>query len=129
MRTWSISGFFQGIDVAQNRHGVEVLENSSTVPASGLISSYGQKVTFDTTVTLGQGDTIDFFVLGAPNYFSLSTGLSATIQSPPIQSPSVPEPASMTLAVIAVVPVIGCWWRQRRQESAAWSHRRFRPQD
>jgi len=96
--TWSISGLFRGIDLFENNHTVEVLENSTTMllgPTS--ISSYGQTVTFSDSVSLGKGDTIDFIVNGATNYNNLSTGLSATIQS------SVPEPSSLVLGFIASV--------------------------
>lgn len=108
--TWSISGLFQGIDLNENSHGVEILENSSTVLASGSISSYGQQVTFDTNVTLAQGDTIDFVALGSSNYTYLSTGLAATIQLS-----SVPEPSTLVLACIASLGVaVAVRWKRRR---------------
>ena len=95
--TWSISGLFQGIDTSQVSHNVEILENSTIqILAPTRISSFGQQVTFDAAVTLAQGDTIDFLVLGQADYFDLSTGLSATIQLS-----SVPEPSSLFLSTIA----------------------------
>ena len=92
--TWTISGLFQGIDIGEHSHNVEILENSTTVLlAPATISSFGQQVTFNTTVSLTQGSTIDFVVLTGPTTFTnLSTGLSATIQQT-----IVPEPASFFL--------------------------------
>jgi hypothetical protein len=101
---WSFSGLFQGIDIDQHAHTVEILENSSIVLlASTTISSYGQTVDFSGTVSLTQGDTIDFIVNGTPSYTFLSTGLSATIQLA-----SVPEPSSIMMAVIGGLILSGC---------------------
>ena len=91
---WSITGLFQGIDTSEHSHNVEILENSGTqILAPTSISFFGQQVSFDATVTLAKGDTIDFIVQTGSTYTDLSTGLTATIQN-------VPEPSTITLAAI-----------------------------
>ena len=108
--TWSISGLFQGVDIFEHSHTVELLENSTTILLGpSTISSYGQKVTFSTDVTLAKGDTIDFIVHGATVYTNLGTGLSATIQLS-----SVPEPSSIVLGIIASLACGSLCWRSRR---------------
>ena len=108
---WSFSGLFQGIDVDQHAHTVEILENSSTVLlAPTTISSFGQTVGFSGTVSLTQGATIDFIVNGTPSFTFLSTGLSATIQLA-----SIPEPSSIIMALIGGLSLSGyvCYRRVR----------------
>jgi hypothetical protein len=95
---WSIAGIFQGIDIDQHSHPVEIVENGSTVLLSPTtISAYGQVITFSDTVTLATGNTLDFIVSTGPTSFSnLSTGFDVTIQS-------VPEPSSLLLGVLAIL--------------------------
>jgi hypothetical protein len=108
--TWSISGLFQGIDINEHSHTVEILDDSTTMLlAPTSINSYGQTVTFSATVSLAAGDTIDFMVNGATVYTSLSTGFSATIQLS-----SVPEPSSFVLGIIASLTCGASYWRPRR---------------
>ena len=105
--TWSISGFFQGVDTSQHSHTVELLENSTTMLlAPTTISSYGQTVNFTADISLAKGDTIDFLVNGAALFTDLGTGLSATIQLS-----SVPEPSSLVLGLIAGVGCGSLYWR------------------
>jgi hypothetical protein len=116
--TWSINGLFQGIDTSEHSHNVEVLENSATLLlAPTSIGTFGQTVTFNATVSLAAGDTIDFIVNGAANFTDLSTGLSATIRSS-----SVPEPSSLVLGIIASVAYGSLCWRRRRSRDAGRRH-------
>jgi hypothetical protein len=106
--TWLISGLFQGIDIYEHRHTVQVLENSTkTLLAPTTISAYGQTVNFSADVYLAKGATIDFIVNGATVYTNLYTGLSATIVS------SVPEPSSLVPGLIASVTCGSLYWRRR----------------
>jgi hypothetical protein len=115
---WSISGLFQGIDVDQHSHTVEILENSTTILLGPTtISSYGQRVNFSTDVTLARGDTIDFIVHGATVYTNLSTGLSATIQLS-----SVPEPSSIVLGLTASLVGGSPYWLKRRSREPGRRH-------
>jgi hypothetical protein len=110
--TWSISGLFQGIDTSQLDHTVDILENSTTVLlAPTSVSTFGQTVGFSTSVALAQGDTIDFIVNGATVFSGAATGLSATIQLA-----GVPEPSSITIAMMGglMLGMSGCYRRIRR---------------
>ncbi len=108
---WSISGLFQGIDVDQHSHPVEIVENGTTVLlAPTSIGSYGQVVKFSDTVVLAKGDTIDFMVSTGSTFTNLSTGFDATIQS------AVPEPSSLLLGVLATLGT-GVFARFRRDRS------------
>jgi hypothetical protein len=121
--TWSISGLFQGIDIDEHSHTVEILENSTTMLlAPTTISSYGQTVNFSADVSLAAGATIDFIVNGATVVSDLSTGLSATIQSA-----SVPEPSSLVLGLMASVACGSLYWRRRRSRDAGRRHPSARP--
>lgn len=53
---WSISGFFQAIDIYAKSHTVEILENSTTsLLALTTLSSYGQTVNFTRRRDSGEG--------------------------------------------------------------------------
>lgn len=106
---WSMAGLFQGIDVDEHSHSVEILENGTTVFLSPTtISSFGQVVDFSGTLTLAKGDTLDFIVNTGTTYTDLSTGFDVTIQS------AVPEPSSLVLGVLAILGVGGARWLGRR---------------
>lgn len=116
--TWSISGLFQGVDILEKSHTVELLENSTTLLlAPTTISSYGQAVNFNAEVSLAKGDTIDFIVNGATVFTNLGTGLSATIQLS-----SVPEPSSIVLGIIASVACSSLYLRPRPNRDAGRRH-------
>jgi len=108
--TWKISGEFQGIDIFEKSHTVEIVENSNALLlAPTIISAYGQTVNFSDTVSLAKGATIDFMVNYTTNYNNLSTGFSAIIQPA-----SVPEPSSFALSVIASLGCgTLCLWKRR----------------
>jgi hypothetical protein len=112
--TWTISGLFQGIDTGQYAHNVEIIVNSSTQLLSPTtISSLGQQVTFNDTVNLSQGDTVNFIVLtGSGGGFSfMSTGLEATISA-------VPEPSVLLLAGLGLVAIAVLHSRRRKIATA-----------
>jgi hypothetical protein len=118
--TWSISGLFQGVDIFEKSHTVELLENSTTLLlAPATISSYGQTVNFSAEVSLAKGDTLDFIVNGATVFTDLGTGMSATIQSS-----SVPEPSSLVLGIIASLACGSLYWRPRRNCDGGRKERR-----
>ena len=122
---WSFAALFGGIDVNEQSHPVEILENGSTVLLSPTtISSYGQVVTFSDTLTLAQGDTLDFIVNTGPSTFAfLGTGFDVTIQEgsviPPFPPPppplsGVPEPSSLLLSVLSSLGLgVGAWFRHK----------------
>jgi hypothetical protein len=104
---WEIAGLFQGIDVGQQSHDVEILENYSTVLlAPATMSEYGQVVPFNQFVSLNEGSTVDFVVARTGDYRSLSTGLSVTI------SP-VPEPSTIVLLAVGALGLLVYAWRKR----------------
>ena len=107
--TWDVSGLFQGIDVNEQPHSVEILKNYDTlVLAPTTMSEYGQVVPFNQPVSLVAGDTIDFVVGDyTVTYGDLATGLSATI------SPT-PEPSTVALLAVGAVGMFGWMWRRRR---------------
>src|SRR5262249_22550888 len=81
--TWSLAGFFQGIDTQERSHNVAIVENGnvSLLDPTNLFS-YGQQVPFNLTVTLKQGDTVDFLVASTGASGNLSTGLSVEVSQP-----------------------------------------------
>jgi hypothetical protein len=80
--TWNVTGQFQGIDVGEQAHNVEILVNYSTVLlAPTTVSQFGQVVPFDQSVSLTAGNTIDFIVAATAGYGNLATGLSAAIST------------------------------------------------
>jgi hypothetical protein len=90
---------------------VEIQKNSSTfLLAPTVMSSYGQQVSFNDTVALAQGDTINFIVAytGDPN--NLSTGLAATIHP----ANAVPEPSSLVLLATGGFAALGLACRRKR---------------
>ena len=111
--TYSLSGGFTGVDFfIFNGPGTQdqVLVNGVSI-FSGTITTYQGQALFNIpNLSLTAGDTVDFTV-GSLGVFitSESTGLAAVITGP-----NVPEPASVTLAVIGMIG-LGAWgWRRRR---------------
>jgi hypothetical protein len=94
---YSIAGLFEGVDSSgPTTTDVHVLLNGSSL-FSGNISTYlTNPAVFSLLENVNAGDTIDFAVgFGTDgNYLFDSTGLSGSITQ---QSPSVPEPATLTL--------------------------------
>jgi PEP-CTERM motif-containing protein len=97
--TYTISGNFLGIDMHEQSHPVEILDNGSII-FSGTVASFGQIDGFNLTKSLNAGDTIAFESLTGSTYTFLSTGLSATITT------DVPEPSTLELGALAIGCVI-----------------------
>jgi hypothetical protein len=99
---------FTGVDFAgaygPTATSVHVLVDGSSI-FSGLVNGFGagSGPSFDTTLTLKAGDTVDFAVgFGSRDaYYDDATGITATFSS------SVPEPSSMVLAVVAGLTLAG----------------------
>jgi hypothetical protein len=103
---------FTGLDfVGPTTTDVHTL-NNGTALFDGLVAGFGPNsaTSFDGTLSVRQGDTIDFTVGWGldGNYFYDLTGLAATIAP-------VPEPAALLLLGISTFGVIGWAWRRRTQ--------------
>jgi hypothetical protein len=111
--TFSINGFFEGIDPAPTTTDVHVLLDGSTHLFDGSIGSFNVPLLFNLTRTLAAGDTIDFAVgVGSDGSFiDDSTGLSATI----VSSSTVPEPTTLALLASCLAMLAGFTWRHGRQ--------------
>ena len=82
--TYRLSGAFKGLDFGYEQTstdvGVLVNADASKPLVGGKVVGFGATHTFDTTVPLTGGDTLDFFVgFGGDNYYDDSTGLRAVI--------------------------------------------------
>ncbi|HXZ11868.1 MAG TPA: PEP-CTERM sorting domain-containing protein [Candidatus Sulfotelmatobacter sp.] len=115
--TYTITGNFLGIDIAEGTHPVEILDDG-TVIWSGTISTYGQDDPFDLSESLSAGDVITFYVgtgtvpnsipaCNVPstglNYCNLGTGLDGTV--------ALPEPSTLPLlaaGLLGLVFLSGC---------------------
>jgi hypothetical protein len=108
--TYTVSGLFQGIDVGEGPHAVEVVLNDAAGSPlySAVLAGYGQQEVFGFTQTVGAGDTIDFVVAYTGDYSNLSTGFDATI--------SVPEANSAMWATAAM-----CVLAARRRGREGWA--------
>jgi hypothetical protein len=94
---YSVGGLFQGIDVSEAGHEVQIVPDGNTnspLLANGL-SNYGQQVPFSFSEQLSAGETLDFITNSTGGFQFFSTGLTATISV-------VPEPASLSLLALAV---------------------------
>ena len=87
--TYSYSGFFRLLDRSPTGVNVSVGSGSATL----LTGPLGTQSGFSGQVALSAGDTFDFRVNRAANYFNDSTGLSASITA-------VPEPATWAMMII-----------------------------
>ena len=116
--TYNIDGSFFGIDMNQNSHPVEILENGTAI-YNNTISSYGQIDGFNLSERLNAGNTISFYAgtgsTGCTNCF-LSTGLRGTV-TPSVAA--VPEPGAAGLLLIgaAVLALSGLASRRRNRAS------------
>jgi hypothetical protein len=102
--SYSINGNFLGIDGNEQAHPVAIFDNATPIFTS-TISSLNQSDPFNLTETLNAGDTIGFAVDTGSVFFSLSTGLSATITT------GTPEPATIWIAGLGLA---GLLLRRRR---------------
>ena len=93
--TWSVKGFFSGLDTESPSHPAEVILDSSTTLFSTTVDFHGQLSPFSFTRTLSAGDTLDFEVDTGNGGFNIGTGFDATISSQ--STSSVPEPGSLAL--------------------------------
>ncbi|MFN9848121.1 MAG: PEPxxWA-CTERM sorting domain-containing protein [Alphaproteobacteria bacterium] len=100
--TYSYSGFFRLLDIRPT--GVNVSVGSG--PATLLTGPLGTQSGFSGQVALSAGDTFDFRVNRATNYYNDSTGLSASITA-------VPEPATWAMMIIGF-GAAGSMIRRRR---------------
>jgi hypothetical protein len=83
---FEIQGDFLGIDTSERSHPVAILDNAKQNIYSNTVSSYGQRVAFDLTRKLAQGETIDFVVSTGSACSYLSTGLKVTVKAAPLLS-------------------------------------------
>lgn len=107
--TYSYSGFFRVLDWAQ-QNGVNVSVGGG--PATLLTGPLFNQSNFSGLVTLSAGDTFDFRVNRAGNYYYDSTGLSATITA-------VPEPATWAIMILGF-GAAGSMIRRRRESCATY---------
>ncbi|WP_168218990.1 PEP-CTERM sorting domain-containing protein [Limnoglobus roseus] len=108
---YSFSVLFTGQDVAQPATtDVHVYVNNMQ-DSSGLINGTTTSQSFNNTISLAAGGTIDFAVgYGSNgNYFFDSTGVSASV------SVVTPEPASMTMMGIGLASLAGYGVRRRNR--------------
>ena len=99
--TYTITGYFLGVDTSEVSHGVAILDNSANV-FSGTIASYAQKDMFSLTETLGVGGTLDFESLTPGTPYNLGTGLAVTIA--PVTA--TPEPATLWIVGLALTGLL-----------------------
>jgi hypothetical protein len=100
--TYTITGFFLGVDTSEVSHSVTILNNGSSI-FSGTIATYNQNDPFSLTQTLAAGATLDFESLTPGTASDLGTGLSATIAT----VSSTPEPGTAALIPGAVLVLYG----------------------
>jgi hypothetical protein len=108
--TYSYSGFFRVLDWAQ-QNGVKVSVGDNSAPIL-LTGPLGNQSNFSGLVTLSAGDTFDFRVNRAGNYYYDSTGLSASITA-------VPEPGTWAMMIIGF-GAAGVMVRRRREGGATY---------
>lgn len=106
--TYTLSVTFTGIDVHGTTTDVHVLDSGASLFA-GNINGYGNTQTFSTTLTLANGDLVDFAVgYGSNGNYSFdSTGIDATLT---LSGASVPEPGSIILLAMGSLGLLG-WVR------------------
>ncbi len=99
---------FGGADTRPTTTDVHVLENGVELFA-GAVNSFGDGPSYTQVLSLKTGDTIDFAVgYGSNRNFGFdSTTLSATL------STAVPEPSTMTLALVGGLVIVCCARRLR----------------
>ena len=77
--SFEIQGDFLGVDTSEQSHPVAIRDEVTTI-YSNKISAFGQRLAFNLTRTLRQGETVDFVVYTGSACTYLSTGLKATIK-------------------------------------------------
>jgi hypothetical protein len=105
---YSITGSFLGIDSNEQTHPVAIFDNSTSIFTSTM-SSLNQTDSFSLNETLNAGDTIGFVVDTGSVYYSLSTGLTATITT------GAPEPSTLGLIAFGLAAVGVVRSRRRRR--------------
>jgi hypothetical protein len=112
---FNVAASFTGLDFAAGTTtDVHVLQNNAIL-FSDLINGFGDTKSFTSALSVSAGDRIDFVVGVGPDgsFVSDTTGLGAVIASP-----SVPEPATLTLLGFGTVGLLGYGWRRRKQPVA-----------
>jgi PEP-CTERM motif-containing protein len=109
--SWTITGFFSGLDAVSPAHAAEVILNSSSTLFATTIDSPGEASHFTFTLTLNAGDLIDFNVNPANDGFFLGTGFDATISNGP--AAPTPEPASWGLLSLGLASLAAVLFRLR----------------
>ena len=100
--TYTITGYFLGLDTGEVSHSVAILDNGSNI-FSGTIASYGQNDAFSLTETLATGATLDFESLTPGTAYHLGTGLSVTVAT----VSASPEPGTAALIPGAALLLYG----------------------
>jgi hypothetical protein len=93
--TWSVSGFYSGLDTQSASHPAEVVLNSTTTLFSTTVNTPGKVSNFSFTQALNAGDKLGFEVGTGNGGFNLGTGFDATISGG--SAAAVPEPTSWSL--------------------------------
>ena len=96
--SYTVASTSTGEDSSQHQVFTSVFANGIQQGATNSISSYLGTQSYNFTVSLTAGQTLDFIVTGAGASFD-STGLSGTITSP---SSATPEPATLSLLLLTI---------------------------
>jgi hypothetical protein len=112
---YKLSGLFSVLDVSTSGVNVSIIgpSGNAILAAYGLGGAWGTSKSFDSSVSLSAGQTLDFVVNSNGSYYNDSTGLSGTIAA-------VPEPASWAM-MVGGFGVVGAAVRRRQRTAVAFA--------
>jgi len=113
--SYSVSGYFSGLDTTGNPHPAEVYVAGSSTDLFSTTIDTGDTYDFSFTIAVTAGEVLDFEVdTGDTNGYYLGTGFDATIDPAGV----TPEPSSLSLFVLGLVG-LAAWRCCARSRSTA----------